>query len=100
MQREGEKSKGRVFVQVDPRAWVFLLTLGRLQGMGSKVCDPSGFPGLWDCCSAAPQDHPKTSRKPQNFPKELIKSIKLFTCRLDQSCVIWEYNRKAIFSSI
>ena len=100
MQREGEKSKGRVFVQVDPRAWVFLLTLGRLQGMGSEGCDPSGFPGLWDCCSAAPPDHPKTSRKPQNFPKELIKSIKLFTCRLDHSCVIWEYNRKAIFSSI
>lgn len=42
-----------------------------------------------------PRDRIKTLRKQQHFPKELIKSIKLFTSGLHQSCVIWEYNRKA-----
>lgn len=44
---------------------------------------------------AFPRDQIKALRKQQHFPKELIKSIKLFTSGLDQSCVIWEYNRKA-----
>lgn len=51
----------------------------------SSKCPPRAFPRDWT----------KTLRKQQHFPKELIKSIKLFTSGLHQSCFIWGYNRKA-----